>query len=974
LTPGARFCAYCGTQITEFHEQAERRLVTVAFFDMVGSTPIAEQMDPEEFRDLVLAYQDVCVAAIEAEGGYVADYRGDGVFAYFGYPLAHEDDAERAVRAGLRARERIGQAGAELQVRAGMHTGLVVVGEMGAGSRRKHDVVTGDAANVASRIQALAGPGEVLISQETLELAHGAFVIEDLGTPELKGITRSIRLFRVVRESDSPAPMSVVLTPLVDRKPEVAELTKRFKRASNGSGQVVVLEGEPGVGKSRLVYTFRDLLADTDHDWIEVVAAATNRLSPLRAVIEAVRTRAQLDDDDSDDIQLLRFLIGLSSRELDLTPQVRRRRTMEALSRWFLGLAVDRPLVLVVEDLHWLDPTTMELLASLGERTEHERVFLLATTRGGPSPWLGNPRCTVLHLKPLVAQDAAELAGSIARGLLSEETIADVVVRTDGIPLFVEEITRAVVEGDTTMIPTSLHQSLAARLDRLGDAREIAQVAAVVGRDFDGKLLASVLNTDEAAIARHLPVLVDAGVVEESFSAPDDVAVFRFRHALLRDVAYESLLRTRRRTLHARVAGVLGEFLPDLPGAQPEVVAHHYSEAGEVRSAVDFWTRAAQRASERYALTEAIEHATKAIEGVRELEPSDERNQWELGLIFMLNRFIVQSSGPHDARNEQIFLRACELTASKSELSLEHFTARSGLCAYYIGHARFGEAMELATQLAEVAQRAGRRTFLMSTSSWLGDTHYHRGEFQDALRCFREALALYRPDRDMAASEFIGFDFGVNAHLHIAYVQWYLGDATEATAALLEAKELAEQLPFGFPLCHVLVARAILHALGGETSAAMDYADQATAMATEHEWWLMSGQAAFAKGRALWLAGEPGRSAFILREAVEKLLQPGGFGGATMALTWLAEAQLDAGDIESAAVTARRAEDIIDRTGERFFEAELRRVNARVLATAEKESESAEELHRAIAIAHAQGNVASEEASRRQLTTGRAGT
>ncbi|MGH2760943.1 MAG: ATP-binding protein, partial [Actinomycetota bacterium] len=960
MSKGARFCAYCGTQVATFAEVAERRLVTVAFLDMVGSTPIAEQMDPEEFRDLVLAYQDVCVAAIEGEGGYIADYRGDGILAYFGYPVAHEDDAIRAVRAGLRAVDRVRQKGTELQVRAGMHTGLVVVGEAGAGMRRKHDVVMGDAPNVAARLQSLADAGEVVISQETFELTHGAFVTQDIGTPDLKGISRSIRLYSVVRATPIGTATPHVIKRIIDRLEELAALREPFQLASDGTGQIVMVEGEPGVGKSCLVRALQESLTDADHEWIELAAALTNKLSPLRPVIDVLLDRADLRDDGDDDVQLLRSVAGLPSRDLGHSPVERRRRSMEALRRWFVGRATHRPLVLLVEDLHWLDPTTTELVAAMSEVIASERVLLLVTTRAGESEWPGRTMPTVIGLAPLIPQYATELAATIAAGRLSDETIADVVARTDGVPLFVEEITRAVAEGETTMIPTSLQQSLAARLDRLGDARELAQVAAVVGRDFDGKLLASMVDRDEAAVTGDLHALEDAGLLERTMAASNGVEVYRFRHELVRDVAYESLLRARRRALHAKVATTFSEYMPELVDAQPEVVAHHYSEAGDARSAIDYWTRAAQRASERYALTEAIEHATRAIDGVRELEASEERNQWELGLILTLNRLITQSTGPHDPRNEEIFLRACELTSSKNEDSIEYFTARSGLCSFYIGHARFREALQLATNLFSVAQRAGRRTFLMAAHSWLGDTQYHRGRLDDALHYFEEAFRLYRPERDIPVSALIGFDFGTSALLHIAYLRWYLGERDVAAATMAQAYELGEQLPFQFPLCHVLVGKAMLHALDGEADGAALHAEQAITMANEHEWWLMSGQAAFAKGRSLWLAGDANESVRVLDRAVETLLQPGGFGGSTIGLAWLAEAQLDAGDLERAALTAKRTEDLVERTDERVFEAELLRVNARILAEAGRDAEATDELETALAVARAQNNIALE--------------
>jgi class 3 adenylate cyclase/tetratricopeptide (TPR) repeat protein len=951
LGPQARFCAQCGTQVADLSGEAQRRFLTVAFFDLVGSTPIAETMDPEEFRDLVLAYQDACVAAIEGAHGYVADYRGDGIFAYFGYPAAQEDDGVRAVRAALVALDRVRATGPDLQVRVGIHTGLVVVGEMGSGTRRKHDVVMGDAPNVAARLQATAEPSSIVISDDTIRTLGNLFVTEDLGTPELKGITRPIRLYRVIGPADS-APAPVAPAPLIGRGAELAVLCSLFEQAADGEGRIVVIDGEPGVGKSRLVRALADGLADTDHEWIELVATPSDNFSPLRAVVELIRARgvAGLDDDDR---QLLLALAGLEARDLGMHPAVQRRRTMTALVRWFLSFADRVPLVLFVEDLHWLDPTTGELLAALDDDAHGHALFLVATTREGEPEWTGRTPCTHLRLDPLAEQSALELARSIAADRLGEDVISDVVARAEGVPLFVEEVTRSVIEGGTTVIPTSLQQSITARLDRLGVARETAQVASVVGRDFDHHLLASVMERDETSVEAQMRVLLDSGLVEHAGAGR-----FHFRHALVRDVAYESLLRSRRRELHGKVAAAFITLLPDLVASQPEVVALHYSEAGDLRAAIDYWTRAAQAAGGRQGLAEGVQHATRAIESVRLLDASGERDQWEMSMILLLMRLIVQSSGSGDPRMEEIFRRAIELTEPAGEDAVERFSAISGLCAFFIGHGRFPEALAVAEEMAAAAERTGRRTFRLYASEWLGVAEYYRGNFERALQHLRDALAVYRPDRDLAAAELYGFEMRTSALFHIAYLQWYLGDPDESLRTMAQAREHGESLPFGFPLCHALVASGILHALRGEADEAAEYGVRAHMMATDNEWTIMAGQAAFARARAAWLHGNAATAITLLEDALEELLAPGGFGSSTLGLTWLAEAQLDDGDVDGAAASIARAEAIVRQTDERFFETELRRVKARVLLASGRDHDAAVELERAKDVARLQGNAA----------------
>lgn len=946
VPPDARFCPNCGTRVTS-REEAERRLMTVTFLDLVGSTPIAEGMDPEEFRDLVLIYQQACVEAIEAEDGYVADYRGDAVLAYFGYPHAGEDDAVRAVRASLRAVDRLAGMASELELRAGIHTGLVVVGGMGAGNRRKADVVLGDVPNVAARVQTAAGPSEVVISGETFELLAGRFETDDLGTPELKGITRTIRLYRVRAERAPAGPAE--LGPLVGRDAELAILGEHFDRAAAGRGALVVIEGEPGVGKSRLVRAFAGRLAGRRHRWIDLVAAPGDRLSPLRPVIASLAEHADLEG-PSDDTQLLRSVAGLPARALDLPASLVRRRTLGALVRWLTGLASDGPLVLAVEDAHWLDPTTSELLTGLAGAVGDQRMLVVVTTRGGG---IGRAAETIA-LAPLGAEPAADLVRAVGGADLPDDTVAHVVERADGIPLFVEEMTRAMLEGGGT-IPLSLQQSLAARLDRLGKAREVAQVAAVVGRDFDGGLLAAVMDGDRRSVTSGLDALVGSGLLVRTTAAAD--RAYRFRHALVRDVAYDSLLRARRRDLHGRVAAALETMRPEVARAQPEVLAYHHAEAGDERAAIDHWTRAAQQASDRHGLAEAIEHATRAISGVRALEASPERDRWEIALTMLLMRLIVQTRGSGDARMEALFVRLGELTEASGPDAVDRFLARSGLCAFLIGHGRFGEALVIAREMAESYARTPRRTFRLFAGAWQGIIQYYRGEFAASRDHLRDAVGAYRADRDLATAELYGFDVATNATAHIGYDLWYLGDRDGALASMASAREIGRELPFAFPYCHAVVCTAILHALDADPARAVAAADDAIAMSAEHEWWALKGQAEFAKARGLWQRGDAAAATGLLTGALDALLDEGGFGGATMGLAWLAEAQLDDGRPDEAEATIVRALDMLERTDERFFEAEAGRIHARVLAVTGRADDAEAALRRALDVARGQGNV-----------------
>ncbi|HYZ93912.1 MAG TPA: AAA family ATPase [Actinomycetota bacterium] len=969
LVVDARFCAHCGTPVQKPGEIAERRLITFVFFDLVGSTTIGEKIDPEDFRELVLDYQRACVTAVEGEGGHIAQYVGDGILAYFGYPDAHEDDAVRAVRASLRAVERVGGSGTGLEMRAGLQTGMVVVGEMGAGAYRMRDSAIGDAPNVASRVQGLAEPGQVVIGDETYALAASCFITEDIGTPPLKGVTRPVQVYRVIGEAEAPDKPPATETPLIGRDAELATLLASFRQAKRREGRVVAIEGEPGVGKSKLIRALHDELVTTPHEWLQIAGSAADSLSPLKPVIDLLRKRDDFGDEEDD--QLLRALAGLPHRDLGLEPLAQRRSTMDALVRWFLKNASKTTLVLAVEDTHWLDPTTTELLLRLGAEIANHPVLLVGTTRATESEWSTEAR-TVIRLAALAGDDARELALAIAGDRLSDELIADVVARTDGVPLFVEEVSRAVAEG-ATAVPTSLQQTLSARLSRLGEAREVAQIAAVVGRDFDGDLLAAVTQRDPSAISAGIRILVGSGLVEPSPAAPAAAPVYSFRHALVRDVAYDSLLRARRREIHGMVATAFCATRPDLVQSQPEYVAHHYELAGETRSAIDYWTQAAQRCGDRYALTEGIEHATRAIARVRELESSDERDQWEMSLIMQLMRLITLRNGSADPRFEDLFQRFIHLTASKGADSPERFTAQSGLCSFYIAHSRLREALDIASELSAAADRTGRRTFRLYSSEWLGVTQYYMGQFEDSLRNLREAHATYRPDRDAAFGELIGFDMAVGALFHAAYNEWNLGDADNAFATMAEARAYAETLGFSWPLCHSYVASGILYAFAGNADGAAFFSEQAMEMAAENEWAVLVGQGGFGKGRALWLSGEPSEAARVLRESIEDVLVSD-ISGSTMALTWMAEALLDADDPGLADEALTRAERSVESNDERFFEADVLRMRARLLAEDGRREEAVRELERAVAVARAQGCVPRENAALRQLTSVRAPT
>src|SRR5271170_5019591 len=618
-------------------DAAEHRPITVMFCDLVGSTSLAAKLDPEDWRNLVGSYLDAASAAVTSLGGHVLKKLGDGLMALFGYPQAQENDAERAVRAALAIQRALADLNArnaatsapELAARIGLESGRVVVDHTGE--------VYGEAPNVAARVQSAASPGEIWITRGVHRQIAGLFVAEDKGEHELKGVPEKTHLYRIVRVSGggrrggARAP-----TPLVGRGAALDILARRWARARRGDGQLALITGEPGLGKSRLIEEFRSRLAETPHTWVEWAASQLLQNTPLHPIAEWGRARfggaevagekrlAELEAalgsvglDAAEFAPLLAPVIDAplpSDRVPKLSPEELRSRQLAALVAWLLAGARTQPIVLAFEDLHWADPTSLDVLQALAERGAQAPLLIIATTRPEfRPPWKQRSHHGVISLAPLDAGEVARMVGEIAtRHALSKDVIAGVSERSGGVPLFVEEVTRLLLErgehGGVQAIPPTLQQSLAARLDRLGSAREIAQIGAVLGRGFSHGLLQAVAGLDEPALRAALDRLADAELLFVEGVAPR--ANYRFKHALIQDAAYDSLLKSRRQTLHRRAAEVL--LASSAPEA--EALAHHFTLGGQTELAIEWWGKAGDQALRRSAFAEAISQLGNAIE------------------------------------------------------------------------------------------------------------------------------------------------------------------------------------------------------------------------------------------------------------------------------------------------------------------------------------------------------------------------
>jgi class 3 adenylate cyclase/predicted ATPase len=661
-------------------DTAERRQVTVMFSDLVGSTALSARMDPEDLREVISAYQRCVAETVQRFGGFVAKYMGDGVLVYFGYPQAHEDDADRAVRAGLELVAAVNalKTNASLQTRVGIATGLVVVGDLiGSGEAQERGIV-GETPNLAARLQGIAEPDTVVIAESTRMLLGNLFDLQDLGPQDLKGMSGLVRAWAAVRpasvESRFEALHAGGLTELVGREEELELLLRRWSKAKTGDGQVVLLSGEAGIGKSRLTAALLERLATEPHTRLRYFCSPQHTDSAFYPIISQMERAARLARDDTtqtkldkldamlaqtstakQDAALLAEMLSLLNDgrypALDLEPQQRRQKTLEALTAQVEALSRQKPVLMIFEDAHWTDPTSLEAFGRVVDRVRSLPVLLIVTFRPEfEPPWIGRPYVTALTINRLAQRDIEAMIDHVVGNKLIPASVRkDIIERTDGIPLFVEEMTKAVLEAGSEeeaqrtaatvpstalAVPASLHASLMARLDRLGPAREVAQIGAAIGREFSHALLGAVIPKPEADLRSALDRLIDAGLLFRQGVPPH--ATYLFKHALVQDAAYGTLLREPRRALHARIAETLEGQFADIAESQPELLARHYTEAGLIEKAVSFWGTAGQRSLARSALLEGAEQLKRALDQIATLPatPALRREEIKLEVAF----------------------------------------------------------------------------------------------------------------------------------------------------------------------------------------------------------------------------------------------------------------------------------------------------------------------------------------------------
>jgi class 3 adenylate cyclase/predicted ATPase len=987
---------------------AERRQLTVMFCDLVGSTALSGRLDPEDLRGIIGAYHRCCTGLIERNGGFVAKYMGDGVLAYFGYPQAHEHDAERAVRAGLALVEAVPKlttaAGMPLQVRVGIATGLVVVGDLiGSGEAQERGIV-GETPNLAARLQVVAEPNKVIIADSTRRLLGNLFELRDLGPGDLKGIAGPVRAWAVLRASSVESRFEAMhasgLAALVGREEEIDLLLRRWSRAKSGEGQVVLLSGEAGIGKSRLTAALLERLATEPHTRLRYFCSPQHTDSAFYPIIGQMERAAGFTHDDTlqakldkldallaqtstpkQDAALFADLLSLPNdgryQTLELPPQQRRQRTLEALTAQLAGLAIEHPVLMIFEDAHWIDPTSLEALNRTVERIETLPALLIVTLRPEfKTPWMGQSRVTSLTLTRLGELEAAAIIAHLAGNKeLPADVMAEIVERTDGIPLFVEEMTKAVLEAESEgaarrtvaavpssalAVPASLHASLMARLDRLGPAKEVAQIGAAIGREFSYALLVSVVRKPEAELGSALDRLLEAGLLFRQGVPPH--ATYLFKHALVQDAAYGTLLREPRRALHAGIAEALESQFAETAESQPELLAHHCTEAAQIEKAAGLWGKAGQRSLARSALVEATTQFSRALDQIATLPATStlrrEQIKLQVALITPLSHVKGYAALETKAAAERarLVIEQAEALGEPPEDPLLLFSVLYGVwTASYV--ASNGDAMrEFAAQFLALAEKQGATAPLLIAHRIMGISLACTGEIAQGRAHLDRAVGLYDPAEHRPLATRFGVDSRVSVLSYRSWALWFLGYPEAALAdaeqAISDAREIGQAATLMYALLHASMTRIYC----GNYKAANVEAGEVVALANEKGTLFWKALGTLSQGCVLALTGKAMQAAPMIRSEIATLRSTGAGFWMPFYFSNLMRAYAELGQFDHAWRCVGEAMTAVEMTKETWFEAEAHRMAGEIaLLSPEPDTAKAQAyFERALAISREQ--------------------
>jgi class 3 adenylate cyclase/predicted ATPase len=975
-------------------DTAERRQVTVMFSDLVGSTALSGRMDPEDLREIISAYQKCVAETVQRFGGFVAKYMGDGVLIYFGYPQAHEDDAERAVRAGLELGSAVGglKADAALQTRVGIATGLVVVGDLIGSGASQEQAIVGETPNLAARLQGVAEPNSVVIAESTRKLVGNLFELRDLGAQELKGIAATVQAWTVLRPSSVESRFDALhasgLTELVGREEELELLLRRWSKAKSGEGQVVLLSGEPGIGKSRLTAALMERLdaephtrlryfcspQHTDSAWYPIIGqmeraaqfaygdAAQAKLDKLDALLALTPPKA---------VPLLAELLSLPNDgrypTLQLDPQQRRQKTLEALTAQMEALSRINPVLMIFEDVHWIDPTSLEVLGRTVEQLRTLGVLLIVTYRPEfEPPWIGRPYVTAVSLNRLGEREIAAMIDRVTGNKsLAHDLRRDIVERTDGIPLFVEEMTKAVLEaaGDrakeravaavpspSVAVPASLHASLMARLDRLGTAKEVAQNGAALGREFPHALLAAVVGKPEEELSSALDRIVRAGLLFRQGVPPH--ASYIFKHALVQDAAYGTLLRAKRVDLHARIGRVLDQQFPDTKENNPEVIARHYTEAGLASEAIDYWQRAGNRAAKRSANQEAVAHFRRAKQLIESLPDRGAFAEQELQLLIALGPALMTTRSSAAPEIGSIYARAGELARLTGRMA-DLFPTIWGAWLVAFIRGDFQAAKRLLDELFATADMTKENALTLQAHHAAWPTLWVTGFFVDALRHIDRGLAFYRRDaHSEQAFLYGGHDPGVCGYATAALIRTAMGYLDHGHQEMEAALRLARELDHKPTVIHALWCAAELYQARREPQKVEEFTEVLLPLLSQHGSAVSLANVAMLRGWAKAMGGQCEDGIREVQDGLTAWRATGSKFQVTFRLVRAAEACLFAGAKDEG---LKLSDGALDHGGDAWFLPEVYRIKGELLNRSGLTHDVEECFSQALKVAQAQG-------------------
>jgi predicted ATPase/class 3 adenylate cyclase len=959
---------------------AERRYIAVMFCDLVGSTILSARLDPEDLREVMGAYYSCIAEVVGRYQGTVARYIGDGVLAYFGYPQALEFDAEQAVRAGLEIIAAVPRlethAREPLRVRVGIATGEVVVGDLIGDGASQEQAVVGDTPNLAARLQTLAEPDTVVISASTRRLTGGQFEYRDLGPVALKGWAELVPAWQVLRasgaESRFEAQHEAGLKSLLGRDEEMELLLRRWRHATHSEGRVVVLTGEPGIGKSHIALALQERLQAEPHIRLRYFCSAHHTNSALFPFVGQLERAARFERSDSpaEKLAKLQALLAQAVADADqaaallanflslpsderyrlpeLSSQERKEKTLAALLAQLQGLAARQPVLSIFEDVHWIDPTSLGLLTVTVDRVPQLRVLLLITAR--PEfipPWTDRAHVTTVALTRLGRPEGAAIIERITGGkTLPDEVMNQILARTDGVPLFVEELTKAVLESGllqerdgryllehplpSLAIPSTLHASLTARLDRLAPVREVAQIGAVVGREFSYELLNAIAGFPREKLEEALGQLVQSELMFRRGEIPQ--AIYTFKHVLVRDAAYSSLLRTRRAQLHAAIARAFEQRFPEIVEAQPETLAHHLTEAGLTEKAVGYWLKAGKNAAQRFANLEAIAHLQRGIETAGRLPDGSGKDRLELDLQFALGPCLIATQGPASSTAVATFARARELCARLGDAP-EYLQIMFWLATGSVIRGELPEAREVTATLLGLAEARNDRPMLINAIRGLGMILLFMGDVVDARGLTERAFEAFTAsnEAEKLAARAAGQDAGAAGLALMSWALWILGDVDMAAARMAAALQRADAIAHPHTLAYACYYASILHALRGEPAIANRHAERCLTLSEKHGFRHWHGLSRAIRGICMTMLDPSAGALEEVRGALDQYRGAGYQLGITALYVLLCPALLLRHEPEGTLEVIEQGLSAATHNGERIFEAELYRLKARAL-------------------------------------------